>query len=258
MSLLKKIVLGAMVLTLLFSGLSTTNFEVNAQTIDKTSDEESMALKFEQMNEVASKSIEVKDSKKIQLLTDMSKNAISSKQVILNHSNAELVFDDARFLEIKENKENYTSVTIPIVGDQYSLISNFTLVFDSENKLLSYSETLITKSKNDKFIISTFFDGTLAQNQETDIDYISNSELQKELETLQNVSQPQNSIQGKSFNEIALCISVIALVDLTVARIIAATCIASCPAIPPICVACIGTVGVIGAANIPAVVACFK
>lgn len=166
-----------MALTLLVTGVSTPILNANAQSID-----ESVGIEFEQMNNTASKSSDIEDPKKIQNLTDMSKEAISSKQIVLNYSNADLVFDDARFLEIKENNENYASVTIPIVGEQYSFISNLTLVFDSENEIISYSETLITKSDNDKFIITTYFDGKLFQEDETDIDYISNSELQKELE----------------------------------------------------------------------------
>lgn len=240
-----------MALTLLVTGVSTPILNANAQSID-----ESVGIEFEQMNNTASKSSDIEDPKKIQNLTDMSKEAISSKQIVLNYSNADLVFDDARFLEIKENNENYASVTIPIVGEQYSFISNLTLVFDSENEIISYSETLITKSDNDKFIITTYFDGKLFQEDETDIDYISNSELQKELEYIQDLG---NDIQPqKSFNEVVLCIAIVAAVDLTVARIIAATCIASCPAVPPICAACIGAVAVVGAANIPAIISCFK
>lgn len=253
MSLLKKFVIVAMTLTLLVSGLlSTPILNANAQSIDGRGGSE-----FEQLNNNASKSSDMKNSKKIQHLTDLTKNAISNKEVDINYSNGDLDFDNATFLEIKENNEDYASVTVPVVGDQYSLISNLTLVFDSKNKIISYSETLITKSNNDKFLVTTYFDGVLIQDEVTDIDYISNSELQKELDYVQDVSS--DIIQAKkSFNEVILCISVVALVDLTIARIIAVTCIASCPAVPPICAACIGAVAVVGGANIAAIMNCFK
>ncbi|MBP1082350.1 MULTISPECIES: hypothetical protein [Bacillus] len=209
------------------------------------------------MNGTASKTKEIKNPQKIQHLTDMSKKAISSKQVILNNSGADLVFDDAKFLDIKENNEKYASVTIPIVGEQYSFISNLTFVFDSEDNIISYSETLITKSDNNKFVVTTYFNGKLVQEKVTDIDYISNSKLQRELKYMQDKAGDGVQAQ-KSFNEVVLCISLVALIDLTVARLIAATCIASCPAVPAICAACIGAVAVVGGANIPAIISCFK
>lgn len=259
MSLLKKIGIVVFALTLLISGTSTTIFKANAQSNNANTQpiDESVGSVLKQMNNTASKTSEMKNPKKIQHLTDISKAAISSKQVVLNYSNADLDFDGARFLEIKEKGEKYSSVTIPIVGGQYSLISNSTLIFDSENKIISYSETLITKSDNDMFVVTSYTNGELIQEEVTDIDYISNSELQKELDYMQNAEG--DMIQAKrTFSQTVLCISTVALIDLTIARLIAVTCVASCPAIPPICAACIAAVAVVGASNIGAIMACFK
>lgn len=84
MSTLKKIVFVVMALTLLVTGVSTPILNANAQSID-----ESVGIEFEQMNNTASKSSDIEDPKKIQNLTDMSKEAISSKQIVLNYSNAD-------------------------------------------------------------------------------------------------------------------------------------------------------------------------
>ncbi|EON71874.1 hypothetical protein H131_13058 [Lysinibacillus sphaericus OT4b.31] len=51
--------------------------------------------------------------------------------MILNYSNANLDFGNAKFIDINDDKNKYTSITIPVIGDKYSLLSNVTLVFDS-------------------------------------------------------------------------------------------------------------------------------
>ncbi|WP_017729125.1 hypothetical protein [Halalkalibacterium ligniniphilum] len=109
-----------------------------------------------------------------------------------------------------------------------------TLVFDSDNQVISYSETLITKSKDNKFVISSYFDGNLMQSEVTDIDYVSNDVLQEELNTLKNATGNEPGFSTLGFNEVALCISGVLLIDLTVARLIAGACITSCPAVPPV------------------------
>lgn len=58
-------------------------------------------------------------------------------------------------------------------------------------------------------------------------------------------------------NEIADCLAVVAGVNITVALLITSTCVASCPAVVPICAACITAVGSIGAADVAALVKCF-
>ncbi|WRP07373.1 hypothetical protein U9J35_04175 [Rossellomorea aquimaris] len=260
MSFLKKLFVVAMALTLVVPGSYATISDANAQSNENanaTSNIDSVSGKFEQMKDTANKSSEIKNSKQIQKLKDISNAAISSNQVVVNASNSELVIDNAKFIEIKEEKVKYKTVTIPIVGDQYSFISNLTLIFDSKNSLISYSETLITKNDNNKFVVTSYSNGNLLQKDETDIDYVSNNTLKKELKVMQNSANGIVAPQ-KSFSKTVLCISTVALIDLTVARLIAATCVASCPGIPPICAACIGAVAVVGAGNLGAIMACFK
>lgn len=64
--------------------------------------------------------------------------------------------------------------------------------------------------------------------------------------------------QNRGIKKIAACIAAVAGINGGVAYLIAGTCIASCPAVPPICAACIGGVCTIGAADIVAVISCFK
>ncbi|MDO7267020.1 hypothetical protein [Shouchella clausii] len=252
MSLWKKPVSIFMIFTILVFGSASTSLNVSAQSSGDPYHE-----KFEQLNDVATTTNEVTDPERIQSLKDMSSDAISNNQLELNYLNADLDFDEANILDISYNNENFTSATFPIVGDDYSVISNLTLVFDSDNEVINYSETLITKSDINTFKVTTYFDGLLTQDEVTDIDYISNEELQEELELIHSV-QSDDIVQTQGITEIALCISTVALIDLTVARLIAVSCIASCPAVPPICAACIGAVAVVGSANIGAIIACFR
>lgn len=204
------------------------------------------------MNDLANTTSEVKDSKRTEHIENTAKDAITNKEVVLNNSNANLDFDNAKYLDITQDNMKYTSITVPIVGGEYSFTSNFTLVFDSNNEVINYSEALITKSDNNKFIITTYSDGDLVQNKETDLDYISDSELKKGLDVV------NGDIQTMGVKKIAACIAAIAGVNAVVAYLIAGTCVASCPAVPPVCAACIAGVATMGAADIAGIIACFN
>ncbi|BBO00032.1 hypothetical protein [Sporolactobacillus terrae] len=264
MSLWKKTVSILMVSALVlgwFGFGSSTLASSNNQAVDNSEDfyqDNSVKTSFQAMSDIASKSSEIKDPLKIQNLKNISKNVIS-KKVVLNNSNANLDFDNAKALTITQDNKNYTSVTIPITGGQYSFISNLTLIFDSQNKMITYSETLITKNNNNKFVITSYFDGELVQNKVTDVDYVSDSELKKGLDEIHETTKEINqNYQTAGVGKIAACIGAVAGVNAGVAYLIAGTCVASCPTIVPICVACIGGVATMGAADIGAIVACFK
>ncbi|MFI8496723.1 hypothetical protein ACIGC1_28500 [Peribacillus butanolivorans] len=253
MILLKKVASVVMASTL-FLGLSvsSTVASTNTQSVSESASiyqDNDIESTFEKMNDIASNTKEIKDSQRIQDIKNMSKDAVSNEKVVFNYSNASLDFDNAKFLDISQNNMNYTSITIPIVGDQYNFISNLTLIFDSQNKVMNYSESLITKSEDNKFVITSYIDGELVQSKVTDLDYKSNSELKKGLENIK---------QARGAKKIATCIAAVAGVDIAVAYLIAGTCTVSCPAVPPICAACIAAVATMGAGSIAGVIACFN
>ncbi|MFJ7890437.1 hypothetical protein ACIQYL_20455 [Lysinibacillus xylanilyticus] len=252
MRLRKKVFTLVMVLTLLVTGVFGFSTDADANATANNS------VQAKLFDESAYKEVDVKaNPRKAQIIKDMANNIIADNQMILNYSNAKLDFDNAKILEIKGDKENFTSITLPIVGDQYSLLSNLSLVFDSNNKLVNYSETLITKSDDNKFVVSSYVDGNLIQEQFTDLDYVSNSELQRQLDHLTSSLAKSEEIQSRGIGDVALCLEIVLGVDLVIARLIASTCIASCPALPPICVACIGAVVAVGVANMNQIIACF-
>ncbi len=246
MKLSKNVFPIVLVLTLLVSGLFGSSPNANAQT--------------QVFNESIYQDVDVTENpRKIQFIKDLANDAISKGQMILNYSNANLDLGNAKFIDINDDKDKYASITIPVVGDQYSLLSNLSLVFDSNNKLVTYSETLITKSDDNKFVVSSYVDGSLIQEQFTDLDYVSNSELQRQLDYLLDVlEENEQAISAYGIGEIALCLSVVIGVDLVIARLIATTCIASCPAVPPVCAVCITAVAAVGVANMNLILGCFE
>lgn len=210
---------------------------------------------FKQMNSLASKSTEVTDIRKIESIKDLSKDVISKQELKLNSQTKEMNFEDAKVIEINDKDTRYTSIVIPLIGERYSFISNITLAFDINNKLVSYSEALITKNSNNKFVISNYIDGVLVKKDISEIDYVNNKELKKGLE---NMKKSVDDGQKRGVGAVAGCIAAVAGVNGVVAYLIAGTCIASCPAVVPICVACISGVAALGAADVGAIVACFN
>ncbi|WP_375231567.1 hypothetical protein [Bacillus cereus] len=258
---MKKFAAVAMASTLFFgwSGSSTfasPNTESVSQNVSVNQNKD-MKSTFKKMNDIANTTKEIQDSQRIQDIKIAAENSISSGKVVLKHSDAQLDFNNAKFLDISQDNKSYKSITIPIVGEQYSFISNLTVIFDLQGEVSNYSETLVTKSENNKFEITSYLDGELGQSQVTNVDYKNNSEVKKSLERINaqgiKADEPQYSMGA-----VAACIAAVAGVDIAVAYVIGGTCAASCPAVPPVCAACIGAVATLGAGSIAGVVACFS
>ncbi|MCM3708414.1 MULTISPECIES: hypothetical protein [Cytobacillus] len=242
------------VIALLVFGWSSPTIQpnANAQSIDAQSNE------FEQLNQTAQKISIVEDPEKIKEIKDASLEAIASKEVVSNALNADLNYDKANVGEVFAENETYTVLTIPIASEDYNPLSNLTLI-SQNGEILTYSETLITKSKKNTVTISSYTDGVLTNEKITDIEYLSNSEVQEAIDKAQAVDLDENMVQPQGLAEVSLCLATVLLIDLTVARIVAATCIGACgTGVVPLCAACVGGVFVIGGANIGGVIACFQ
>src|SRR5699024_5418740 len=48
--------------------------------------------------------------------------------------------------------------------------SNFTVIYDSQDEIINYSESLVTKSNDNKFVITSYSDGEFIQEEKTDLD----------------------------------------------------------------------------------------
>lgn len=161
---------------------------------------------------------------------------------------------------VKINLDNseYTSVNIPIIGE-YSTLSNVNILFDKDNKFIGYTETLIYNNPEiNKFVIDNYQNGILLEHKETSIDFISNEKIKEGLQGLKAIgNQPRTRGIGATTG----CIGALLGVNGVVAYLIAGTCTTACAAAPvtgAVCAACIGGICVIGAADIGAIIACFK
>ncbi|WP_347553010.1 hypothetical protein ABFG93_22470 (plasmid) [Pseudalkalibacillus hwajinpoensis] len=200
---------------------------------------------------------------------DLYQEAVDSGDIASNAENAKLNINHAKVAKVREGDVENTTLTIPIVSDEYSPISNLTVVMNND-EILTYTETLLYESDVNTVVYDTYTDDKLVRHEVSDIEYVSNEEVQKELDKIQNIdmnqaiqSQGINEVaepQPQGFNQVALCLSTVLLVDLTVARIIAGTCVVACAGAPitgAVCAACVGGVVVAGGFNIKAIMACF-
>lgn len=223
-----------------------------------SADEEYVVNTFLEMYDIGSISEDIKDEKIIDEYKSITENKINNKDVKINALDYYLEYKKSKVLKIYDQKDTFTSITIPIKGERYSLISNLTLIYDSKNNLVTYTETLLS-DKNNKFRINNYIDGKLLEDKETNITYVDDSEIQKGLDELHNIaSKNRCDFSFYGVKKTAACIAGVIGVNAGVAYLIAGTCAASCPAVPPICAACIGAIATMGAGDLASIIACFK
>lgn len=243
----KTISVMAVVALLLVFGWSSPVLETNAQSQE-----------LDQLRETAEKISVEENSGEIEKIKNIAYEAITNKKVVSNAVNAELNFDRANVGEVFAENETYTVLAVPIASDEYSPISNLTLIIQ-DGKILTYSETLMTKSPKNTVAVASYTDGQLINEKVTDVEYVSNSEVKAAIDKAQKLKLDENTIQPFGIAEVSLCLSAVLLIDLVVARMVATACIGFCgTGVVPLCAACIGGVFVIGGANINAVTACFS
>lgn len=194
-------------------------------------------------------------------LKSLAKKEIKVGTVGLHVSTESIDIDNGRYFDVNEKDKNHKSASFPIKEDQYNILSNLTLVFDSENKLTTYSETLITKS-SDKFKFTIYTDGKLVKDDVSDIDYMNDSEIQEELDKIKDQVKSKESqiVQPASQKDTITCLAAALGVGTGVAAAIAYACVGSCltPPTVAICAACIGGFAALGSASIGAIAACFQ
>ncbi len=220
--------------------------------------EESVVDTFLEMNSIGSISEDVSDENIINEFIFDAKEKVISKEINLAAKDFTLDYYKSKVLKIYEENDTFTSITIPVKGNKYSLISNLTLIYDANNNLVSYTETLLSNNNN-KFKIESYINGSLLEIKDTNVDFVEDSEIQKGLDELHEIAENNTcTFNFYSVKKTAACIAGVIGVNAGVAYLIAGTCTASCPAVPPICAACIGAVATIGAGDLASIIACFK
>ena len=246
-------------LALMFS-LSVPAFAAESIEEQRTPITAEMANTFSEMAEIASKCIDVTDVQENAAYIKVATALVSEDNLTVNAGKDNLDFNKVNVVKGVFDGKNYTFVNIAITG-KYSTLSNLNLMLDATNNLAYYSETLIENNPEiNKFVVSNYQNGTEIERKQTDIDFISNDQIQMGIEGLKKASL-ENNVTTRGAIETGACLVGVLGVNGIVGKIIYATCVAACTAEPvgvTICAACIGGVCAIGAADIGAIVGCFK
>lgn len=247
----------------LILGLSTMSASITAYAAENIDDQytpitEEMAYTFAEMAEISSKCTDITDPQEIEKYTDLASSLLNNDSVIINAGKSNLDFNTVHVIKGEFDNNSYTFFNIAINGG-YSKLSNLNLIFDASDNLIFYSETLLeNNAQTDKFIISNYQNGSLIEQKQTDIDYISDEQISAGIEGLKNAAYEEET---RSWGAKVGCLAAVLGVNGVVAKLIATACVAACTAEPigaTVCAACIGGVCVVGAADIGAIVECFK
>lgn len=236
---------------LILSSLVTASPTVFATESNSDYQNAQIANSFDQMAELSENSTFIENPSQVNEYISLVDNGLSTGEIT---ALGDLNFDESRLLEIEAEGENYTSLSIPVTGEEYSFLSNLTVVYDNNKEIVTYSETLYTTNEDNKFVVSNYVDGTLVEQKDTDMDYHTDEELREGLENIQN----GNVVQPQGVGGVAACIVSVAGVTGVVGYMLVTACTGACITLNPVCAACIGGFAAIGAADIGAVAACFQ
>lgn len=259
-NLRERIISSILSLLLFFSGVITSSPAYASEDIDNkvypiTNE---IANSFAEMNEIVSRSYDVKDEEIKSEYIELAKYEIGRYNFIVNGNKNNLNFEEVNVVKINLDDSEYTAVNIAVAGE-YSTLSNINILFDENNKFTGYTETLIYNNpETNKFIIDNYQNGILLEHKETSVDFISNEKIKEGIQGLKEMgNQPHTTGAGATVG----CLAALLGVNGAVAYLIAGTCVTACGAAPitgAVCAACVGGICVLGAADVGAIIACFK
>ena len=143
-----------------------------------------IANNFAEMNEIVSKSYDVKDTEIRNRYIGLSKDEIYKDDFIVNGNKNNLNFEKVNVVKMNLSGSEYTSVNVSIAGE-YSTLSNINILFDKDDKFAGYKETLIYNNpKINKFVIDNYQNGTLLEHKQTSIDFLSHEKINEGLKGL--------------------------------------------------------------------------
>lgn len=259
-TLSKKMISFILTFVMLF-GFSISVFA--GETIDEqyTPVTTEMVNAFSEMSNIAAKCVDVTDTHEINSYAHSVSILVSDDNFVVNAGKHNLDFNKVHVIKANFDGKNYIMVNIAIKG-KYSTLSNLNLIFDDADHLIYYSETLLENNvQTNKFVVSSYQNGVLIERKQTDIDFITNDQIEKGIEGLKNISHTEHKISARSVGGKVACLAGVLGVNGVVAKLVAATCVAACTAEPvggAVCAACVGGVCAIGAADVGAIVECFK
>lgn len=185
----------ALVLILGFSAMGPTLTAYAAENIDDqyTPITAEMAYTFAEMADIASKCTDVTDPHEIEQYTTIAASLVNDDSVIVNAGKNNLDYNTVHVLKGEFDNKSYTFCNIAINGG-YSKLSNLNLIFDDNNHLIFYSETLLENNAEiNKFIVNNYQNGVLIEQKQTDIDYISDEQISAGIEGLKNAAYEEET-----------------------------------------------------------------
>lgn len=195
------------------------------------------------------------DSHESSKYIDLAKSKITSGEFV---ANAPVKLSDAKVYKVNAGSSSGYSVTFQLEGD-YSYLSNFTVLIDTQGNVSTYSETQIGLGESGNFKIVSYQDGQLVNTKETPVPYMADDELQSSnyRSSTASASTPQ-SVGGT-----VACVASVLGISGAVGYIIVSACSGACTAVATgvggvVCAACIGAYATVGGASIGAVASCFK
>ncbi|MEE8599784.1 hypothetical protein [Euzebya tangerina] len=183
--------------------------------------------------------------------------AIGAGEIILQTPSDLVAAESVKVYRIDTAGEAFTSVTYPVGGD-LSVLSNITVVLDTNNEIVQYAEALVSQSAADTFEVQSYVDGQLVVDEDTGIPFASNDLLHQEVE------EPTASTLGAQASQsTAQCLAAVLGVSVAFAGVLAFFCSGACstavtPPTAAVCAACIAGFTTIGGASISAVASCFN
>lgn len=207
------------------------------------SDLELVVERFEVISEITNE-IDLGDlpALKQTFLNDLENNRISFQTALSN-----LDFEEKTVLE---HDEDYFIITIPIVNENYNMLSNFTITYDETFNLLDYSETHFQESENGFFKVMNYLNGVLISETETDVEFIENAEFERQLQEF------EESFSNPRMRGVLSCLKAVAGIGTVMATLIVATCSFVCLVSRSSCGTCFASLGTLGAGAMVAA-ACF-
>lgn len=233
--------------------LSSFSFKANAQEFKGNSTKEETQV-LEKVASLKKTATEVNPSEALNFKNLFTKG-LENGDISISVPKEILDLENIKVLNIPAEGKTFTTVTVPTIGENYNFFSNITVVYNSNNTIENYQETLITKSVNNTFEFTSYADGEKVKHEVSDVEYVSNEQLKKDLKYLENVS---DSLIQRGTGKIVGCLVAILGVTSGVGYLIVGACMGSCPAAPPICAACVGAFAALGTASMNNILKCFN
>ncbi|OTP10812.1 hypothetical protein A5844_000946 [Enterococcus sp. 10A9_DIV0425] len=232
-----------------------TYLEQNPISVPGMNDEDANAI-AKNMISFAEKSVGVSSTEK-SVITNKFIESMNS-EFSLHVSTNLLNFDKVTVLQVsgETREEDYYTITVPVTDDKYNFFSSVTAIYDMNQKLKGYQETLVFESASKTFEVESYADGSLMNHEILDEAFVANEDLQQQLQDVQN--EIKNLPQARGLAEKAACLVIVLGISRTIANIIAPVCAGACLAVPVVCAACITGFVALGGSAIAGVIGCFK